>query len=80
MRLEARGLSREHLLESMDTLSLIEDYPKDKCLPSHLCRGLARGEVFHVLLAADVGGECIHVVTMYRPDPEIWDKELRARR
>lgn len=79
MRLEARALSRSHLLASLDTLAVIEEYPEDKYLPSYLCLGQVDSDRFHVLLAADVAGDNVRVVTMYRPDPSEWDEDLRKR-
>ena len=43
-----------------------------------------RGEVpefvFHTLVATDLEGDNIRVVTMYVPDPLEWDKDGRVRR
>jgi len=36
MRLRERGISRETVLGSVDSYELIESYPEDKYLPSHL--------------------------------------------
>jgi Domain of unknown function (DUF4258) len=68
------------LLNSMATLEIIEAYPQDKYLPSFLVRGEAEGCVFHVQIATDTEGENIRVVTMYTPDPNEWDEDLRFRR
>jgi hypothetical protein len=68
------------LRDTSSTLEITEAYPRDKYLPSYLLRGVSDGRVFHVQIAADVDGENIRVVTMYIPDPDEWDEELRCRR
>ena len=68
------------LHNSMATLEIIEAYPQDKYLPSFLVRGEAEGCVFHAQIAADTEGENIRVVTMYTPDPNEWDEDMRFRR
>ena len=55
-------------------------YPHDKYLPSFLVRGEAGRSVFHAHIATDVEGQNIRIVTIYSPDPDEWDEELRLRR
>jgi hypothetical protein len=49
-------------------------------LPRFLLRGEVEAGVFHVLIAADVEGGNVRVVTMYIPAAEEWDSEFRVRR
>jgi hypothetical protein len=80
MRLAGRYLSRDDILEAVDTYEIIESYPTDKYLPSYLVLA-TRGEVtFHVLFATDVDGENVRVVTAYRPNPSEWEPDLKSRR
>lgn len=76
MRLERRHITRDDILGAVDTYAIVESYPEDKYLPSYLV--LAND--FHVLFAADVGGDNVRVVTAYRPDPDEWESDLRKRR
>ena len=64
----------------METLEILEAYPQDKYLPSFLVRCESEGCVFHAHIAMDVDGKNIRIVTMYIPDPNEWDEELRFRR
>ena len=80
MRLQQRGLTAEMLRGAVATLEILERYPEDKYLLSFLVRGESTGLVFHVHIATDVEGDNIRIVTMYAPDPEEWDQELRLRR
>lgn len=64
---------------AMATLEIPEAYPQDKYLPSFLARGRSEERVFHAQLATDVEGDNIRIVSMYTPDPNEWDEELRFR-
>jgi hypothetical protein len=80
MRLRQRGLTTSALHDGWRTLEVIESYPEDKYLPSYLVRGQQSGSVFHALLATDVEGDNIRVVTMYAPERAEWDAAFRQRR
>ena len=79
MRLQARHIPREAILEATGTFEIIESYPEDKYLPSYLLYGERGDLVFHVLFAADVPGQNVRVVTAYRPDPKEWSEDLKRR-
>jgi hypothetical protein len=80
MRLKRRSLGREILMKAADLLEIIESYPDDKYLPSFLLRGVSEDLVFHAVIAADVQGGNVRIVTMYSPAPEEWDSEYRVRK
>jgi len=80
MRLQERRLTGEALRKATATLEILEAYPDDKYLPSFLVRGEVPEFVFHALIATDVEGDNVRVVTMYLPDPEQWGDGGRFRR
>jgi hypothetical protein len=80
MRLQERRLTGDALREAAATLEIIEEYPHDKYLPSYLLRGEVPAFVFHALVATDIGGDNIRVVTMYLPDSGQWDEDGCLRR
>ena len=80
MRLAGRFISRDSILAAVGTLELVEAYPDDKYLPSYLVLGRAGPDAFHVLVAVDVEGDNIRVVTAYRPDAREWQNDLKTRR
>ena len=80
MRLQERRLTGDVLREAADTLEIIEEYPLDKYLPSYLLRGEVPAFIFHALVATDIEGDNIRVVTMYLPDSGQWDEDGRRRR
>jgi hypothetical protein len=68
------------ILEAVESFEIIEAYPADKYLPSYLVFFRSEGSVFHVLVAVDVAGENIRIITTYRPNPEEWEADLKTRR
>jgi Domain of unknown function (DUF4258) len=80
MRLQGRFLSRQDILEAVNTYEVIESYPEDKYLLSYLVYARLGAEVFHVLFAVDVPAEQVRVITAYRPDPEAWEGAQKTRR
>jgi 3-mercaptopyruvate sulfurtransferase SseA len=80
MRLKGRTLSREALLQAVGTYEIIESYPEDKYLPSYLVYCNTFEGVAHIQIAADVAGENVRIVTVYRPSSEEWTSDCKTRR
>jgi len=80
MRLKGRSICRRKILESVSTFEIIEEYPKDKYLPSYLIYSQHQGSIFHVLFAVDAPGDNVRVITAYYPDTEEWEEDLKTRR
>jgi hypothetical protein len=80
MRLRGRFLNRQAILQSNERYEIIEEYPKDKYLPSYLVSSEYQGDIIHILFAVDLAGENVRIVTAYRPNPEEWDEEFKTRR
>lgn len=80
MRLKDRSISRSAIKESHEHYELIEQYPKDKYLPSYLVRSEHQNDVLHILFAVDVKSDNIRIITSYRPTLEEWEEGYRIRR
>lgn len=80
MRLAGRHISRDEILGAVDSYTVVEGYPDDKYLPSYLLLATSASAAFHVLIAADVEGDNVRVVTAYHPSAEEWELDLRTRR
>jgi hypothetical protein len=80
MRLNERRLSREMILDAVDTFEIIEIYAKDKYLPSYLVYAEHKGESLHIVIAPDNEDDTITIITSYRPDAEEWEAGFKARR
>jgi hypothetical protein len=61
------------------TLEIIRISPR-QISPQLPVEGEVPAFVFHALVATDIEGDNIRVVTMYLPDPEQWDEDGRLRR
>lgn len=58
---------------------IIADYPDDRPYPSALILGFDQVRPIHVVAARNATtGDC-HVVTVYVPDPLLWDAAFKRR-
>jgi hypothetical protein len=64
----------------LSRFEIIEEYPKDKYLPSYLIYPKHQGPIFHILFAVDVAGDNVRILTTYYPDAEEWEEDLRTRK
>ena len=80
MRLKGRSIGRETVLSSLDTYEIIEEYPKDKYLPSYLIYAEYQNQIIHIQIAADLENDNVRIVTSYKPTLDKWEKDLRTRR
>jgi len=80
MRLRERYISREQILEDVNTYEIIESYPEDKYLPSYLICGESKQGIFHVQFAVDLENKNVRVITAYIPEPGKWKSGLKIRR
>ena len=78
MRLAGRFLTRDEILNAVDSYEIIEPYPEDKYLPSYL---VLAATSFHASSSQRMWKETIvRIVTAYRPDPNEWESDLKTRR
>ena len=80
MRMKGRSISRQVILNSFEEYEIIEEYPKDKYLPSYLVYSRYQNKVFHILFAVDIEEDNVRVVTAYYPDLEEWKEDFKTRR
>ncbi|MEK7306724.1 MAG: DUF4258 domain-containing protein [Nitrospirota bacterium] len=80
MRLKERFISRETILSSVDTYEIIEEYAKDKYLPSYLICAKYKDQIIHIQIATDLEHDNITIVTAYKPTLDKWEKDLKTRR
>jgi hypothetical protein len=58
---------------------IVFEYPDDKPFPSALLLGFHAKQAIHTVVAHSEEGDC-HLVTIYWPDPAIWDETFKRRR
>ena len=79
-RMLEKNISRAAVKHVIAKGEIIENYPDDKPFPSALCHGIWQGQVLHVVLAYDLNGRKVYVITAYWPDEEHFNNDLRTRR
>ena len=80
MRLKSRFIPREAILSSVGTYEIIEEYLKDKYLPSYLIYAEYKGQIIHIQIATDLENDNITIVTVYKPTLDKWKKDFKTRR
>ena len=80
MRLEGRFIPRDTILSSVDKYEIIEEYLKDKYLPSYLVYAEYEGRIVHIQIATDLENDNITIVTVYKPSLDKWEKDFKTRR
>ena len=79
-RMFQRGIAPDVVAQLVLSGEIIADYPDDQPFPSALILGFHGGQPVHAVVARDLlAGDC-YLVTIYRPDPEIWDEGFKRRR
>ena len=80
MRLKGRFISRQVILSSVDTYEIIEEYPKDKYLPSYLIYAQCRKQIIHVQMAVNMENDSVVIITAYEPTLDKWEEDLKTRK
>jgi hypothetical protein len=72
----ARNISvREFEQALLKQCEIIEEYPNDKYGPSCLVLTFTpEGRALHVVLTCPDSSSLLKVITLYEPDPVMWDK------
>jgi len=77
-RMVERGIREEDVRRVIEEGKEIESYRDDQPYPSRLLLGWAHGRPIHVV-AAQAEYEII-VITVYEPDPELWEPGFERRK
>jgi hypothetical protein len=80
MRLRQRPITREAILNAVNSFEIIEEYPDDKYLPSYLIRAESNDLIFDIHVATDMNTGNVRIVTVYIPDLSEWEESFRIRR
>ena len=79
-RMFQRGIDPNAVARIVASGEPIAEYREDQPLPSTLILGFHGGQPVHAVVARDLPtGDC-YLVTIYRPDPMIWDEAFKKRR
>lgn len=75
-----RCITEEEVEHAITNGTIIESYPNDTPYPSALLLGSAGTKVIHVVYADDETSNTRIIITVYEPNLEIWQDNLRQRR
>lgn len=73
------NLSVIEILDAIHSGDIIEQYDDDKPLPSCLMAGKSGNKNIHAVIGYNADTGYIRIITVYIPDPELWDKEYKRR-
>ena len=59
---------------------VIASYPDDMPFPSMLILGFDERRPIHVVVAKDAVIGLCYVITVYRPDSDVWSSDFKTRR
>lgn len=79
-RMFERGISTEEIRAIIERGEAIEAYTDDQPYPSRLVLGKVGPKYLHVVVASNVEASEEIVVTVYLPDLERWNSDMRTRR
>ena len=58
----------------------IASYPDDTPYPSCLWLGYVEGRAVHIVVAQEENTRTCYVISVYRPDPDLWESDFKRRR
>ena len=76
-RMLERNITKEETIRCIENGTVVEAYPDDSPYPSLLKR-IINDKPLHVVYAE--AKDCIIVITVYRPDPTLWDETFTRRK
>lgn len=79
-RILERGIRLDAVFGALEATTVVEDYPDDIPYPSRLVLGWAAGRPLHFVLAGPTAEGDTIVVTLYEPDPQLWEPGFVRRR
>ena len=79
-RMFERGIAEEDVQKALETGEEIAAYPDDQPYPSKLMLGWSAHRPLHVVAADNSKDDEIIVITVYEPDPALWEDGFRRRR
>ena len=78
-RMRDRHISVHDVLSALQNPDIIEEYRDDRPFPSFLILGYSGERPLHIVMAINDNDREIHLITVYIPDPSIWDDRFRRR-
>lgn len=75
-----RSISKADVRQVLMSGEVIKEYPQDKPFPSQLILGWSGHRALHILIARDIKAQKLYIVTVYDPDVDQWEPDLRRKK
>ena len=79
-RMFQRGINPDAAAQIVANGEVIADYPDDQPFPSALLLGYYGSQPVHAVVAHEPTTGACYLVTIYWPEPVIWDESFKKRR
>ncbi len=79
-RMFQREINPDAVAQIIAEGEVIASYPDDQPFPSVLLLGFYGNQPVHAVVACEPATGSCHLVTIYLPDPVIWDELFKRRR
>lgn len=79
-RMFQRGINPDTVEQIIAEGEVIAGYPDDQPFPSVLLLGFYGSKAVHAVVARELATGSCYLVTIYLPDPAIWDESFKRRR
>ena len=79
-RMFERGITTIDVKEVIKNGKTLEKYSDDKPFPSYLLLGFVKGKSLHVVVAIDNENKKAIIITVYEPDPKLWQAGFERRK
>ncbi|MDO8264339.1 MAG: DUF4258 domain-containing protein [Gallionella sp.] len=79
-RMFQRGINPDVVAQIIAEGEVIAGYPDDQPFPSVLLLGFYGSKPVHVVVAREPETGNCHLVTIYLPDPAVWNETFKRRR
>jgi hypothetical protein len=80
LRMGQRGITFEEIETVLANYELLKYYLNAKPCPAALLLGWPNSRPVHVVIAFDHEEEASRIITVYEPDPLIWEAGFRSKR
>ncbi len=80
IQMEERDLDVEDIRTALANGDDIEARPDDDPYPARLVLGICKAGALHIAVRDNIADDEIIVETAYRPDPALWEPDLKTRR
>jgi len=75
-----RNISTDDVRQVLENGEMVEEYPEDKPFPSKLILGRIGSRPLHVVVAHDKATNEKIVITVYEPEPTMWEADFKRRK